>query len=124
MISARAAIFSPLESSVLVSVIDGMYMLSMMVSPASARRTSLASTQKVRLAAKSLLHRLLSEPPPVLIQDWFKDSQSKERVKSTVQEVLNVHLPESYDRALFTKKCDTVFELMLNYASQGLKWAA
>jgi type I restriction enzyme R subunit len=81
-------------------------------------------TQRVRLAAKSLLHRLLSEPPPVLIQDWFKDSQSKERVKSTVQEVLNVHLPESYDRALFTKKCDTVFELMLNYASQGLKWAA
>jgi type I restriction enzyme R subunit len=70
-------------------------------------------TQKVKLAAKSLLQRLLKEPPPVLIQDWFKDSQSKERVKSTVQEVLNVHLPESYDRALFTKKCDTVFELML-----------
>lgn len=81
-------------------------------------------TQKVRLAAKSLLQRLLREPPPVLIQDWFKDSQSKERVKSTVQEVLNIHLPDSYDRALFTKKCDTVFELMLNYASQGLKWAA
>jgi type I restriction enzyme, R subunit len=81
-------------------------------------------TQKVRLAAKSLLQRLLSEPPPVLIQDWFKDSQSKERVKSTVQDVLNTHLPESYDRALFTKKCDTVFDLMLNYASQGLKWAA
>ncbi len=81
-------------------------------------------TQRVRLAAKSLLQRLLREPPPVLIQDWFKDSQSKERVKSTVQEVLNMHLPDSYDRALFTKKCDTVFELMLNYASQGLKWAA
>jgi len=81
-------------------------------------------TQRVRLAAKSLLHRLLKEPPPVLIQDWFKDTQSKERVKSTVQEILNVHLPESYDRALFTKKCDTVFELMVNYASQGLKWAA
>ncbi len=81
-------------------------------------------TQKVRLTAKSLLQRLVSEPPPVLIQDWFKDSQSKERVKSTVQEVLHTHLPESYDRALFTKKCDTVFELMLNYASQGLKWAA
>jgi type I restriction enzyme R subunit len=56
------------------------------------------------ISAKSLLHRLLTEPSPVLIQDWFKDSQSKERVKSTVQEVLNVHLPESYDRALFTKE--------------------
>jgi len=60
-------------------------------------------TQKVRLAAKSLLQRLLREPPLVLIQDWFKDSQSKERVKSTVQGVLNIHLPESYDRALLRR---------------------
>lgn len=30
----------------------------------------------------------------------------------------------SYDRALFTQKCDRVFDLMLNYATQGLKWAA
>jgi type I restriction enzyme, R subunit len=47
---------------------------------------------------------------PLMIQDWFKDTQSKERVNSTVQEVLNVHLRESYDRALFTKKCDRLFE--------------
>jgi type I restriction enzyme R subunit len=81
-------------------------------------------TQRVRLAAKSLLQRLLREPPPVLIQDWFKDSQSKERVKSTVQEVLNIHLPEKLRPRVVYEKCDTVFELMLNYASQGLKWAA
>ena len=30
-------------------------------------------TQKVRLAAKSLLHRLREESPKVLVQDWFKD---------------------------------------------------
>ena len=35
-------------------------------------------TQKVRLAAKSLLHRLREESPKVLVQDWFKDAQSKE----------------------------------------------
>jgi type I restriction enzyme R subunit len=34
-------------------------------------------TRKVRLAAKSLLHRLLEESPKVLVQDWYKDSQSK-----------------------------------------------
>ena len=34
------------------------------------------------------------------------------------------HLPESYDRIVFTEKCNGVFDLMLNYASQGLKWAA
>ena len=36
-------------------------------------------TQKVRLAAKSLLRRLREESPKVLVQDWFKDAQSKKR---------------------------------------------
>jgi type I restriction enzyme, R subunit len=81
-------------------------------------------TQKVRLAAKSLLHRLREESPKVLVQDWFKDSQSRSRVRSAVESVLHAQLPESYDRAVFTEKCNNIFDLMLNYASQGLKWAA
>lgn len=81
-------------------------------------------TRKVRLAAKSLLHRLREESPKVLVQDWFKDGQSKLRVRSAVETVLNTHLPESYDRVVFTDKCNKVFDLMLNQASQGLKWAA
>jgi type I restriction enzyme R subunit len=81
-------------------------------------------TQKVRLAAKSLLHRLREESPKVLVQDWFKDGQSKLRVRSAVETVLNTHLPESYDRVVFVEKCNKVFDLMLNDASQGLKWAA
>ena len=59
-------------------------------------------TQKVRLAAKSLLHRLREESPKVLVQDWFKDGQSKLRVRSAVEMVLHTHLPESYDRVVFT----------------------
>jgi type I restriction enzyme R subunit len=81
-------------------------------------------TSKVRLAAKSLLRRLREESPKVLVQDWFKDVQSKSRVRSAVESVLDTHLPKSYDRAVFTEKCNNVFDLMLNYASQGLKWAA
>ena len=81
-------------------------------------------TQKVRLAAKSLLHRFLEESPKVLVQDWFKDSQSKRKVQSAVEEVLNAYLPDSYDRIVFKEKCDNVFDLMLNYAMQGIKWAA
>lgn len=80
-------------------------------------------TQKVRLAAKSLLHRLVEEQPKVLIQDWFKDGQSRTRVRAAVETVLDDKLPETYDRALFTAKCNSVFETMLNYASQGVKWA-
>lgn len=81
-------------------------------------------TQRVRLAAKSLLHRLRNEPPKVLVQDWFKDGQSQKRVRSAVESVLDKQLPETYDRAVFTEKCNRVFETMLSYASQGLKWAA
>jgi hypothetical protein len=35
---------------------------------------------------------------------------------------LDNKLPETYDRALFTEKCDSVFETMLTYASQGMRW--
>ncbi len=81
-------------------------------------------TKKVKLAAKSLLHRLLEEQPKVLVQDWYKDSQTQKVVRSTVEQVLDNELPKSYDRALFKKKCDNVFEMMLDYASSGRKWAA
>jgi len=81
-------------------------------------------TQKVRLAAKSLLHRLLQERPKVLVQDWYKDNQTQKMVRSAVEQVLDRDLPESYDRVLFREKCDNVFHLVLEYASHGRKWAA
>jgi len=81
-------------------------------------------TQKVKLAAKSLLHRLLEEHPNVLVQDWYKDSQTKAVVKSTVEKVLYEKLPKSYDRVLFKNKCDNVYELIFDHASKGRKWAA
>ncbi len=81
-------------------------------------------TQKVKLAAKLLLHRLLEEHPKVLVQDWFKDTQTKKQVHSAVEQVLDRELPESYDRVLFREKCENVFNLMLDYANHGKKWAA
>jgi type I restriction enzyme, R subunit len=81
-------------------------------------------TQKVKLAAKSLLRRLLEEQPKVLVQDWYKDNQSQKVVRSAVEKVLDNNLPESYDRVLFRQKLDSVFGMMLDYASSGRKWAA
>ncbi len=81
-------------------------------------------TQKVKLAAKSLLHRLLQESPKVLVQDWYKDSQSQRTVRTAVEQVLDEHLPATYKRVLFKEKCDAVFELMLDHASTDRKWAA
>jgi type I restriction enzyme R subunit len=81
-------------------------------------------TQKVKLAARHLLHRLLEESPKVLVQDWFKDRQTQEAVRNAVVTVLDADLPSSYDRALFRQKCDRVFDVMVDYASRGQRWAA
>ena len=84
-----------------------------------------AETQKVKLAAKALLHRLQDESPRVLVQDWYKTDQTRRIVRTAVAEVLDRELPvQSYDRALFQVKCDNVFHLVLDHAAQGRKWAA
>jgi type I restriction enzyme R subunit len=67
---------------------------------------------------------LLEEHPRVLIQDWYKDHQSKQIVRSAVEEVLHENLPDSYDRNIFQEKCNNVFDMMLDYAARGRKWAA
>ncbi len=83
-----------------------------------------AETQKVKLAAKALLHRLLDETPKVLVQDWYKTDQTRLIVRSAVADVLNRELPEEgYDRVLFQAKCDNVFHLVLDHAAQGRRWA-
>lgn len=84
-----------------------------------------AEEKKVKLAAKSLLARLTAAQPKVLVQEWFKDTASKGRVAKVVEDVLHAHLPEEgYDRVIFKAKCEAVFNLVLDHASQGRKWAA
>lgn len=80
--------------------------------------------QKVKLAAKALLHRLVEEHPKVLIQDWYKDSQSQAKVKSAIEFALNKNLPDTYERMDFKQKCDLAYEVVYEYASKHLKWAA
>jgi len=81
-------------------------------------------TQRVKLSAKRLLQRLLEEHPKLLVQDWFKDRQSMQQVRSEIERVLDEALPESYDRATFKQKCDNVFDLAVDYANHHRRWAA
>ena len=61
----------------------------------------------------------------MLVQDWFKDSQTRLAVRDEVGEVLDEYLPEeSYDKELFVEKRDKVFELTLDLAINHMKWAA
>ncbi|MBD1399871.1 type I restriction endonuclease subunit R [Pelovirga terrestris] len=81
--------------------------------------------KKVRLAAKALLKRLIEEKPKVLVQDWYKDSQTRLSVRDEVGAVLDRYLPEdTYDKDLFTQKRDKVFELTLDLAINQQRWAA
>ena len=80
-------------------------------------------TQQVKLAAKSLLNRLLDQQPKVLVQDWHSDNQSQEKVKTAVEEVLDETLPDTYNRMLFKAKCDKIFKLIYTSAQTGQKWA-
>ena len=83
-----------------------------------------AEEQKVKLAAKHLITRLLEAHPRVLVQDWWKDGQTQLIVKAAVEKVLDDDLPDSYDRISFKEKSDNVFELIVEFAAQGKKWVA
>jgi type I restriction enzyme, R subunit len=78
-----------------------------------------AEEQEVKLAAKNLLKRLLEEKPTVLVNDWFKDTQTKLQVDKVIGNILEQYLPESYDRIVFKDKCNTVFQHFYLQAIQG-----
>ncbi|MBF0239885.1 MAG: type I restriction endonuclease subunit R [SAR324 cluster bacterium] len=80
--------------------------------------------QKVKLAAKDLLKRLVEEQPRILVQDWFKDSQSQIKVRTAIEDVLDDGLPETYDRIAFKQTCDKAYDLVFEYSARGFKWAA
>lgn len=81
-------------------------------------------TQRVKLAAKHLLRRLVEEQPKVLVQNWHQSAQTQKQVRAEIERVLDTNLPESYDRATFKQKCDNVYDLAIEYALRGRKWAA
>lgn len=81
-------------------------------------------TQRVKLAAKHLLQRLVDEQPKVLVQNWHQNAQTQQQVRGEIERVLNDDLPDSYDRTTFKQKCDKVYDLAIEYALRDRKWAA
>lgn len=75
--------------------------------------------QRVKLAAKNLLRKLNEEKPTVLINDWHKDTQTRFQVQAAIKKVLNDSLPESYDRAVYSTKCDLIFNHFFVQAVEG-----
>lgn len=75
--------------------------------------------QSVKLAAKKLLHRLKDDRPKVLINDWHKDTQTRMQVQTAIKKVLDESLPQSYDREVYSTKCDVVFDHFIMMAQNG-----
>ena len=88
------------------------------------KKMTKAEEQKVKLAAKRLLQRLIEEKPSVLIEAWFKDAQTRKTVRHAVEEVLDSELPVSYDKETFKTKSERVFNTILDYAIQGRKFTS
>ncbi|MGN7863522.1 type I restriction endonuclease subunit R [Chryseobacterium sp. 22458] len=87
-------------------------------------KISVKERQQVKLAAKNLLKTLKEEKPSVLIQDWFRDTQSQLKVKNTIEIVLDDLLPNIYDRRDFSSVSDKLYSHILVQASKGNGWVA
>lgn len=80
--------------------------------------------ERVKDAAKSLLKRLKEERPKVLITDWHKDTQTKKQVENVIKTILDSYLPDSYNRTIYSEKCDKVFTHFYMKAVGGqMGWA-
>lgn len=80
--------------------------------------------KRVKLAAKELYHTLIEKRNDLFVVGWQNDSQPKEKVKGEIVSVLNEFLPESYDREIFLKKSNIIFDHIVEQAMTGYNWVA
>jgi len=80
--------------------------------------------KKVKLAASHLLQILFDSNNKILIQEWHKEKTSQEIVRQEISKILNKNLPQSYDRDIFSRKTDVVFQHFYQLAEVGKGFAA
>lgn len=88
------------------------------------RKLTKAEEQRVKLAAKNLYKKLLEEKEKVMVVDWYKDEQPRQKVMDIIMVSLNNDLPESYDREVFGKKTNLLLNHFIDMAMQGYGWVA
>ena len=86
------------------------------------RKLSTADIQKVKLASKNLYKKLTTNRDELLVVDWYKDEQTKERVKTAISDSLDVDLPESYDKEVFNSKTNLLLSIFIDKAVQGISF--
>ncbi len=62
---------------------------------------------QVKNAARDLLEKLKNEK---IVLDWRKRQQSRAQVRQAIEQILDEELPPVYDRNVFTRKCDMIYQ--------------
>lgn len=86
------------------------------------RKLTQKEEQKVKLAAKNLYKKLSEEKNNVMVVDWYKDEQPKQKVMAIIKVSLNNDLPELYDREVFATKTNLLMNHFIDMAVQGYGW--
>lgn len=86
------------------------------------RKLTQKEEQKVKLAAKNLYKKLSEEKNSVMVVDWYKDEQPKQKVMTIIKDSLNNDLPESYDKEIFATKTNLLMNHFIDMAVQGYGW--
>ncbi|SHL69538.1 type I restriction endonuclease subunit R [Fibrobacter sp. UWH4] len=91
------------------------------------KKLTKAQEQEVLLTAKALFKKMQENRQKILVVDWYKDEQTRAKVKSTIEEVLDApkppHLPDCYDIDLFNVKSNLLLNHFIDMAVQGYGWA-
>lgn len=88
------------------------------------KKLTKAEEQKVKLSSKRLYEKLQEKKQDIFVVDWYKDAQPRSYVKSTIEEILDADLPDSYDRKLFALKTDMLMAHFTDMAVQGYGWVS
>ena len=86
------------------------------------KKLTKAEEQKVKLSAKRLFEKLRDNKQNIFVVDWYKDEQPRSRVKSTIEEILDEDLPDSYDKEFFELKTNLLMAHFMDMAVQGYGW--
>lgn len=86
------------------------------------KKLTKAEEQKVILSAKDLFLYLSANRSNLFVADWYKDEQPKAKVKDAIMEALDVDLPESYDKEVFSAKTNLLLNHFIDMAVQGYGW--
>lgn len=86
------------------------------------RKLTQKEEQKVKLAAKNLYKKLSEEKKNVMIVDWYKDEQPRQKVLTIIKVSLNNDLPESYNKEVFDTKTNLLMNHFIDMAVQGYGW--